>query len=195
MARKDPGFGKVQNNYYDEDDELYKQERPKPVRAAFVYVNSPIAKKYRDGTGEDKGMCLSMHQPWASLLVYGIKKHEERTWQTEHRGRLWIHAAAHQPAPHDIEMVENFYKGRGATRFPTHYPTSVLLGSVEVTDCLTSADYREKIPEKDQESESDVVFICEQPQLLVVPLKMDGKHKIFHLEKRIWNSAKTQASM
>ena len=28
----------------------------------------------------DVGMCLSMHQPWASLLVRGIKQHEGRTW-------------------------------------------------------------------------------------------------------------------
>ena len=40
----------------------------------------------------DDGMCLSMHQPWASLLVMGIKIHEGRTWYSQHRGRLWIHA-------------------------------------------------------------------------------------------------------
>lgn len=28
----------------------------------------------------DPGMCLSMHQPWASLLVQGIKKDEGRSW-------------------------------------------------------------------------------------------------------------------
>ena len=42
----------------------------------------------------DDGMCLSLHQPWASLLVMGIKRHEGRTWYTQHRGRLWIHAGS-----------------------------------------------------------------------------------------------------
>jgi hypothetical protein len=41
-----------------------------------------------------QGKCMSMHQPWASLLVYGIKMHEGRTWYSPHRGRLWIAAAA-----------------------------------------------------------------------------------------------------
>lgn len=41
---------------------------------------------------KDKMMCLSMHQPWASLLVYGIKRVEGRGWNTDFRGRLWIHA-------------------------------------------------------------------------------------------------------
>jgi len=41
---------------------------------------------------EDRGMCLTMHQPWASLLVAGIKRVEGRGWNTSHRGPLWIHA-------------------------------------------------------------------------------------------------------
>ena len=41
------------------------------------------------------GLCLSLHQPYASLLVKGVKMHEGRVWYTEHRGRLWIAAAAH----------------------------------------------------------------------------------------------------
>ena len=28
----------------------------------------------------DHGLCLSMHQPWASLLIHGIKTDEGRNW-------------------------------------------------------------------------------------------------------------------
>lgn len=59
---------------------------------------------------KDDGMCLSMHQPWASLLVMGIKKHEGRTWYTPYRGRLWIHAASKQPDECGIKEMESFYK-------------------------------------------------------------------------------------
>lgn len=45
-----------------------------------------------------------MHQPWASLLVYGIKRIEGRGWPTEHRGRLWIAATAKQPTPQEIQV-------------------------------------------------------------------------------------------
>ena len=48
--------------------------------------------------------CLTMHQPWASLLVYGIKRIEGRAWSTQHRGSLWIHAAAKQPSQQDIDV-------------------------------------------------------------------------------------------
>ena len=34
----------------------------------------------------DGGVCLTMHQPWASLLIRGIKIHEGRVWNSSHRG-------------------------------------------------------------------------------------------------------------
>jgi activating signal cointegrator 1 len=37
--------------------------------------------------------CLSLWQPWASLLVHGTKRVETRGWETKHRGPLLIHAA------------------------------------------------------------------------------------------------------
>ena len=36
---------------------------------------------------------LTVKQPWASLLVAGIKTVENRTWTTKYRGPLAIHAA------------------------------------------------------------------------------------------------------
>ena len=35
---------------------------------------------------------LSVRQPWAGLIVAGIKTVENRTWRTKYRGQLWIHA-------------------------------------------------------------------------------------------------------
>ena len=53
----------------------------------------------------DDGWCLTMHQPWASYLVSGIKMHEGRTWYSSHRGRLWIHAAAKVPTDEEIKSL------------------------------------------------------------------------------------------
>ncbi len=49
-------------------------------------------------------LCISMHQPWASLLVHGIKRVEGRGWPTEHRGTLWVYATAQTPEP-DVVAV------------------------------------------------------------------------------------------
>lgn len=36
---------------------------------------------------------LSLLQPWATLVVMGVKKIETRSWGTHHRGALLIHAS------------------------------------------------------------------------------------------------------
>jgi len=40
-----------------------------------------------------KMMALSVKQPWADLIVEGVKDIENRTWSTNRRGRLLIHAS------------------------------------------------------------------------------------------------------
>ena len=38
----------------------------------------------------DNGMTISMHQPWASLMVAGFKRFEGRDWNHKYRGPLWV---------------------------------------------------------------------------------------------------------
>jgi hypothetical protein len=40
---------------------------------------------------------ISLIQPWASLIVMGVKKFETRSWKTEYRGNLLIHASSKLP--------------------------------------------------------------------------------------------------
>jgi len=140
----------------------------------------------------DMGMCLSMHQPWASLLVMGIKIHEGRTWYTQHRGRLWIHAGSKVPTQQDIEDLQTFYlRRKEGIVFPDHYPTSCLLGSVDVLDCMPQEEYQEVHPTG--ESASPYVLVCTNPQELVVKFPMSGQHKIFKLDPKIHGAAKKTA--
>ncbi|EGQ13669.1 ASCH domain-containing protein [Prevotella pallens] len=37
---------------------------------------------------------LSVRQPWASLLVSGLKDIENRTWAPNYKGRILIHASS-----------------------------------------------------------------------------------------------------
>lgn len=50
---------------------------------------------------------LTIRQPWASLIAHGVKTIETRSWSTEYRGPLAIHAGKHRPA-HD-EAVGDWY--------------------------------------------------------------------------------------
>lgn len=127
----------------------------------------------------DQKACMSMHQPWASLLVAGIKMHEGRSWYTGHRGRLWIASTSKPGSPDEIKELEQFYRTHYSDEkinFPTQYPAAVLLGCVNVTDCLPQEEYRKIYPQG--ESDSPFVFICESPQELSIRFPVKGEHKI-----------------
>ena len=88
---------------------------------------------------------LSLHQPWASLLVHGIKRIEGRHWRTEFRGRLWIHATNRKPEPEVVTQLENLYRvifameGQSEIQFPD-YPQGVLVGCVDIVDCRMASE-------------------------------------------------------
>lgn len=140
----------------------------------------------------DDGFALSVQQPYAGLLVAGIKKHEGRAWFTTYRGRLWIHAASRRPTQEDIDEVVGIYhkivEETEVVSFPEEYPTSCLLGCVNLVDCLPQDIYREQYPFG--ECFSPFVFICEEPQELKTKLPMKGQHKIFKMDPRLHHAAK-----
>ncbi|XP_032647071.2 activating signal cointegrator 1 isoform X2 [Chelonoidis abingdonii] len=140
----------------------------------------------------DDGWCLSMHQPWASLLVKGIKRVEGRTWYTSHRGRLWIAATAKRPSPQEISELEATYRMllQEDVEFPRDYPSGCLLGCVDLTDCLSQEQFKEQYPELSQESGSPFVFVCTNPQEMIVKFPIKGKHKIWKLDSKIHQGAK-----
>ncbi|XP_030670408.1 activating signal cointegrator 1 isoform X4 [Nomascus leucogenys] len=96
--------------------------------------------------GFDGGWCLSIHQPWASLLVRGIKRVEGRSWYTPHRGRLWIAATAKKPSPQEVSELQATYRLlRGKdVEFPNDYPSGCLLGCVDLIDCLSQKQFKEQ---------------------------------------------------
>ena len=36
---------------------------------------------------------ITIKQPWATLIAEGIKKYEFRSWKTNYRGEIYIHAS------------------------------------------------------------------------------------------------------
>jgi hypothetical protein len=48
---------------------------------------------------------LSIKQPFATLVCAGVKKVENRTWKTDYRGRLLIHASGDANAYPDLDCL------------------------------------------------------------------------------------------
>lgn len=147
-------------------------------------------------TTVDRGMCLSMHQPWASLLVAGIKRFEGRGWSTKHRGPLWIASTARDAEEAEIQSLQAEYRavyGEAAEiPFPKSYPKGALLGCVDMVDCWTQEQFQQYRKGKAfvEDSESAFVFVCQNPRQLKIVRAISGQHKLWNLDPTILATAK-----
>jgi hypothetical protein len=91
--------------------------------------------------------CLSLWQPWASLLVAGAKLVETRGWLTAHRGPLLIHATKHwTPDLWGICQAEPFHSTLCRIGFPRQIgkpdrglPLGCIIGRVDVVACVSTS--------------------------------------------------------
>ena len=142
----------------------------------------------------DDNKCLSMWQPWASLLVFGFKRFEGRQWDTNYRGPLWVHAGSRQPDPSEVRKVENqyrkLYEGQKMPPFPTSYPTGCVIGLVDLQDVISQQMYTEFVPKEfTGESTEDWLFVIRNPRRLMVNIKCMGNKNIFSLDPAVITAA------
>ena len=70
---------------------------------------------------------LTLKQPWATLISEGLKEYEFRSWNTNYRGKLLIHAGV------SIDKEE-------IKKYNYDYPKSRIVALVELIDCLKIDD-------------------------------------------------------
>jgi len=86
--------------------------------------------------------CITLWQPWASLIVMGRKKIETRGWECSYRGRLLIHAAkrmdtalafCHKPPFNKYVSLANL-------------PYGAIVGEVQLVGMHSISSLRDRIP-------------------------------------------------
>lgn len=115
---------------------------------------------------------LTISQPYPDLIMAGLKRVENRTWSTKHRGPLLIHAGrsknwlGDEPPPAE-------------TRF------GFLLGSVQLLDCLPIEEIRQGLHDKTypwlrehEHAHGPVCWILSSPNPLVEPILFKGMQGI-----------------
>jgi hypothetical protein len=101
---------------------------------------------------------LTIHQPWASLIITGEKTLENRGWRTKYRGPLLIHASQ-TIAP---------------TRMAFDLPRGVLLGIVDLIDCVPLADVAGQ-----PFAEGPICWKLANPRPFSRPIPLRGKMGVF----------------
>lgn len=119
---------------------------------------------------------LTIKQPFASLIIEGQKKYEFRTWKTNYRGEILIHAGKCTDKK-ELERLKslNLNTENGA-----------IIGKVTITDCiLVDKDFQKKLKKenelvyekminKDLTEEKIYAFKLENVKK-IVPIKVNGK--------------------
>lgn len=118
---------------------------------------------------------ISVHQPWAHAILHLGKDVENRTWSTEWRGWVAIHASKNLSsytreskldwkALYGVELPE-----------PEKMAYGAILGAVRLTDCTTK-------PVDSRWAEANVVhWLLRHARILSDPIPFRGRQGLFTL--------------
>lgn len=147
---------------------------------------------------------LSLWQPWATLLITGAKRIETRSWPWPKSlplpCRIAIHAGKHFDAAQDALLTQEPFAS--ALHDLTALPFGVLLGTVEVVECIAVEDLQvrqhgqwEPVPIGDLQNDVDPTeaafgdysperygWRLRDPRPLVVPVNYRGQQRLFDVD-------------
>lgn len=123
---------------------------------------------------------LSLTQPWATLVAIGAKRIETRSWSTNYRGPLAIHAAKGFPKwarettyqrpfssvmlQHDLRLVD--------------LPLGAILATCTLADCVPTESIRGSLSENEvafgDYSDGRWAWVLENVQVLPEPVPAKG---------------------
>lgn len=82
---------------------------------------------------------LSLLQPWATLVAVGAKKIETRSWRTEYRGPLAIHASKRMGGAEqvmcDYPPIRDALRAAGITAW-SELPLGAIIATCTLVSCL-----------------------------------------------------------
>jgi ASCH domain len=135
--------------------------------------------------------CLSLKQPFATLVITGRKRVETRSWPTTHRGPLAIQATRQLDAEArslcEREPFRTVLESVGYRRID-RLPLGALLGTVEVTGCRPTEEV-DVDPASDEAAFGDFRpgrwgWLFAEPTRLLKPLPCKGQLGLFDLPVR-----------
>lgn len=123
---------------------------------------------------------LTIKEPYATLIAYGIKKYEFRTWKTKYRGEFLLHAGKGI----DKKNMHLLHK------YSLKPNNGYIIAKVVLSDCIEVTEEFRKVLQK----ENKIVYknaVDEQKKIyafklenvkLISPIKVDGKLSFWNYE-------------
>jgi len=122
---------------------------------------------------------ITIKQPWASLIVNGYKKYEFRSWKTNYRGELYIHAGKGIDKE-GMKRVESLN---------LKYPKSRIIGKVIIEDCIELNDkvnneinVKNEIVYGKDINRKGYAWVIKESELLNIEKEINGKLGLWNIE-------------
>ncbi|MFZ7112871.1 MAG: ASCH domain-containing protein, partial [Desulfatiglandales bacterium] len=117
---------------------------------------------------------LSIKQPWAWLIVNGVKDVENRNWRSDYRGPLLIHASrTWDRKGYDFvcDRLGEYLASKEQFAF------GALIGRVEMIDCVSSPDH---LPAQSRRwFFGEYGFVFKQAEAFTDPIPYKGRLGLF----------------
>ena len=81
---------------------------------------------------------LTIKEPWASLIIEGYKVYEFRSWKTNYRGKVLIHAGMTLEKDNALKFKD----------YNLNYGIGEIIGEAVITDCIPVTEEFENILNK-----------------------------------------------
>jgi hypothetical protein len=128
-----------------------------------------------ESSGARKMKALSVRQPWAFLIACGIKDIENRSWETNYRGRIYIHAGQRFDPNALIELLEmGMSLARALMLHSNQVARGMIIGEVDIVDCITSSNSKW--------FKGKFGWVLANPELYEKPIPYKGKLGLFNVE-------------
>lgn len=129
---------------------------------------------------------LSLHRPWAALILHGDKDVENRTWRTSHRGLLFLHAAKTWDTA-ALQLAGRVAELPGFSWRREDHPTGIV-GAVEVVEVCsaTVTNPRHRCTCGPWAIAGQHHWRLHRPAEFDAPISCNGRQRLWALPRDVW---------
>lgn len=138
--------------------------------------------------------CISLWQPWATLLAHGKKRVETRSWATRHRGPVLIHASKkwnQQLA--DLCRQPPFRSTIAEIGRAFEFEFGALLGIANIHDCRQAAEWSPQVSDVERAfgdySVGRFCWLMDGFRPFAVPIPYRGFQGLFDVPADVFGAA------
>lgn len=125
---------------------------------------------------------ISIRQPWASLIVAGYKKFEFRSWKTNYRGEILIHASKTIEKEHLVRFND----------LNLTYPMGQIIGKAYLSDCIVMTnEFENKLINENElvyganHNRGGYAFKLDKVEKLAKPITINGNLGLWNFDGKI----------